>query len=137
MFKAAKEGPAKVITANDLGDGLVVFLDADGGWTHLIANARVLHDGTELAEAEAYGKQQHDARIVVEPYPIDVAVGADGVPVPVRMREKIRADRGPTIVYGHDEVAKLTAPLIPAKAGIQGEGAASQEARSAAGATGK
>ena len=33
MFKAAKEGPAKVITANDLGDGLVVFLDQDGGWT--------------------------------------------------------------------------------------------------------
>ena len=31
MFKAAKEGPAKVITANDLRDGLVVFLAPDGG----------------------------------------------------------------------------------------------------------
>ena len=108
MFKAAKEGPAKVITANDLGDGLVVFLDHDGGWTHLIAEARVLEDGPDLDGAIAYAKQQHDARVIVEPYPIDVTV-TGGVPVPLRLREKIRADRGPTIVYGEEEVAKLRA----------------------------
>lgn len=106
MFKAAKEGPAKVITANDLGDGLVVFLDQDGGWTHDIALARVAEDGADLESAVAYAKAQHDARIVVEPYPIDVTV-TDGVPVPVRFRERIRAERGPTVVYGADEVAKL------------------------------
>jgi hypothetical protein len=123
MFKAAKEGPAKVITANDLGDGLVVFLDHDGGWTHDVALARVVEDGPDLEEATAYAKAQHDARVVIEPYPIDVTV-TGGVPVPQRLREKIRADRGPTIVYGADEVATLA-------------GVASQEARSAAGATGK
>jgi hypothetical protein len=106
MFKAAKEGPAKVITANDLRDGLVVFLDHDGGWTHEIAIARVVEDGPDLEQANAYAKTQHDARIVVEPYPIDVEV-TGGVPVPVRLRERIRAERGPTIPYGHDEVAKL------------------------------
>lgn len=108
MFKAAKEGPAKVITANDLGDGLVVFLDHDGGWTHLIAKARVVEDGADLDGALAYAKQQHDARVVVEPYPIDVTV-TGGVPIPQRLREKIRADRGPTIVYGEEEVTKLRA----------------------------
>ena len=106
MFKAAKEGPAKVITANDLRDGLVVFLDHDGGWTHDIALARVVEDGPDLDQANAYAKAQHDARIVVEPYPIDVEVKS-GVPVPVRYRERIRAEKGPTIVYGYDEVAKL------------------------------
>ena len=106
VFKAAKEGPAKVITANDLADGLVVFLDADGGWTHDISVARVLQDGPDLDTATAYAKAQHDARIIVEPYPIDVAV-TDGIPVPVRLREKIRADRGPTVVYGDAERAKL------------------------------
>ena len=106
MFKAAKEGPAKVITANDLRDGLVVFLDHDGGWTHRIAEARVVEDGTDLDGAVAYAKAQHDARIVVEPYPIDVEV-TRGVPVPVRLREKIRADLGPTIPYGREEVDKL------------------------------
>jgi hypothetical protein len=106
MFKAAKEGPAKVITGNALGDGLVVFLAPDGKWTHAIAEARLIEDGADLEEAVAYGKAQHDARVVIEPYPIDVTV-VEGVPVPVRLREKIRADRGPTVVYGHDEVAKL------------------------------
>ena len=106
MFKAAKEGPAKVITANDLRDGLVVFLDGDGGWTHDIALARVVEDGPDLDSANVYAKAQHDARIVVEPYPVDVEV-TGGIPVPTRLREKIRADRGPTIVYGEEEVAKL------------------------------
>jgi sulfite reductase (NADPH) hemoprotein beta-component len=108
MFKAAKEGPAKVITANDLRDGLVVFLDHDGGWTHDIALARVVEDGADLDQANAYAKTQHDAQIVVEPYPIDVQV-KDGVPSPVRLRERIRAERGPTIVYGEDERQKLEA----------------------------
>lgn len=108
MFKAAKEGPAKVVTANDLRDGLVVFLDNDGGWTNDIALARVLADGAELDAANEYAKAQHDARIVVEPYPIDVTV-TDGIPVPVRLREKIRADRGPTVDYGEAERRRLGA----------------------------
>jgi hypothetical protein len=106
MFKAAKEGPAKVITANDLRDGLVVFLTPDGGWTHDIAEARVVEDGADLESAAAYAKAQHDARIIVEPYPIDVTV-TGGVPIPQRLREKIRADRGPTIPYGDAEREKL------------------------------
>ena len=106
MYKAAREGPAKVITANDLINGLVVFLAADGGWTVEIAQARVLDDGPDLDGAVAHAGSQADARVVVEPYPIDVAV-ADGVPVPARLREKIRAERGPTIVYGEAERAKL------------------------------
>jgi hypothetical protein len=106
MFKAAKEGPAKVITANDLRDGLVVFLMSDGGWSHDIRESRVVEDGPDLDSASAYAKAQHDARIVVEPYPIDVTV-TNGVPVPQRLREKIRADKGPTIVYGEAEREKL------------------------------
>ncbi len=61
-----------IITANSLGDGLVVFLTADGGWTHSLDEARVIAPDA-LAEALAYGKAQHDARIVVEPYEIEVA----------------------------------------------------------------
>ncbi len=44
--------------------------------------------------------------MVLEAYPIDVDV-KDGVPVPARLRERIRADRGPTVVYGEAERAKL------------------------------
>ena len=106
MFRAAKEGPAKVVTANDLRNGLVVFLDGEGGWTVEIAEARVLDDGPDLDDAVARAKAQADARIVVEPYPVDVVV-TDGIPVPARLRERIRAERGPTVVYGDAERAKL------------------------------
>ncbi len=107
MFKAAKEGPTKVITANDLRDGRVVFLDAIGGWTLDIAGARLLADGPDLDGALAHAAVQQEARVVIEPYAVDVT-SADGAPVPVRLREKIRADRGPTIAYGEAERAKLT-----------------------------
>jgi hypothetical protein len=105
MFKAAKAGPQKAITANRLSDGLVVFLDDSGGWSLSIAEARLVSDGADLDAANAYAKSQHDARIVVEPYPIDVEM-VDGRPMPVRLRERIRAD-GPTVVYGEAERTKL------------------------------
>lgn len=105
MFKAASAGPQKAITANRLGDGLVVFLDAAGGWSLSLADARLVSDGPELDEANAYAKAQHDARIVVEPYPIDIEI-VDGRPVAVRLRERIRAE-GPTVAYGEAEYTKL------------------------------
>lgn len=107
MFKAASSGPAKVVTANRLDDGLVVFLDPEGGWTLDIATARILDDD-ELDDALAYGKAQDEARIILDPYAVDVEV-TDGVAVPVRLREKIRAERGPTIAYGEAERAELVA----------------------------
>ncbi|MHA1158012.1 MAG: DUF2849 domain-containing protein [Alphaproteobacteria bacterium] len=106
MFKAARDGPVKAITSNRLDDGLVVFLTPDGGWSRAVANARLLAGAEELEEALDYGKAQHDARVVIEPYAIDVIV-EDGVPTPVRLRERIRADQGPTVAYGEAERARL------------------------------
>ena len=99
------------VPANRLDDGRVVFLDANGGWPLAVTEARLLSDGPELDEALAYAKAQHDDRIVVEPYAIDIAF-EDGKPVPARIRERIRAE-GPTVPYGELEQAKLrgAAPL--------------------------
>jgi len=105
MFKAAKAGPQKAITANRLDDGRVVFLNDIGGWSLSIGEAKLLPDGTELDDANAYAQAQHDARIVVEPYAIDIEI-VDGAPVPTRMRERIRAE-GPTVIYGAAEYAAL------------------------------
>jgi hypothetical protein len=114
MFKAAKAGPQKAITANRLDDGRVVFLDEAGGWAPTVAEARLLSDGPELDEATAYAKAQHDARIVVEPYAIDIE-NVDGEPVPARIRERIRA-QGPTVPYGEAEYAALNhKPAIAAE----------------------
>jgi hypothetical protein len=115
MFKAAKAGPQKAITANRLDDGRVVFLDANGGWTLDVTEARLLADGTELDEATAYAQSQHDVRIVVEPYAIDMAI-VDDRPTPARIRERIRAE-GPTVIYGEAEYAALNKkPRIAAAA---------------------
>lgn len=90
----------QVLTANRLGDGVVVFLAAAGGWTERIADAEV----AEKAGAEALAKRgEATAGEVIAPYLIDVelAPGAGG-PTPLRYRERIRAF-GPSI---HPEFAK-------------------------------
>jgi hypothetical protein len=88
---------------------LVVFLDAVGGWSVAIGVARILADDLYLAEALAYGKNQHEERVVVDAYAVVVTVGDTG-PVPIRLREKIRAERGPTIAFGDAERARLAVP---------------------------
>lgn len=110
MFKAAKAGPRKAITANRLDDGRVVFLDEDGGWAHDFAAALLVSDGPELDAATVHAQSQHDARIVVEPYAIDIAI-LDGLPTPARIRERIRAE-GPTVIYGEAEYAALNPPRV-------------------------
>ena len=91
----------------------------------------MLEDGPDLDDAVARAKVEAEAQVVLEAYPIDVVV-SDGVPVPVRLRERIRAERGPTVVYGDAERTKLqqrSAEHVDATG-------SSQEAWSAAGATG-
>jgi len=105
MFKAAKAGAQKAITANRLDDGRVVFLDAEGGWTANLADAQFVSDGAELEAALALAQAQQDARVVVEAYAIDI-VEVDGRPVPSRIRERIRAE-GPTVSYGEAEYEAL------------------------------
>ena len=83
----------QIVTANRLTDGRVVFRDRDGRWVEAIAAAAVF----DLAAAKtAVEASQADvaARLIVEPYAIDVVQGAAGV-VPRTMREQIRA-AGPT-----------------------------------------
>lgn len=93
---AAKiKAATQVITGNRLADGVVVYLDATGGWTERLNEARVAEGPEDLEAALALGKQSEAAQIVVEAYPIDVAREAGGLKT-LRIREDIRA-RGPTV----------------------------------------
>ncbi len=93
---AAKRNAAtQIVTANRLLDGVVVYLDASGGWTDVIGAARVLESEADIEAALAAGQKAAQDRIVVEPYAIDVAE-EDGGLRPLRLREAIRA-KGPTI----------------------------------------
>jgi hypothetical protein len=86
-------GPV-VVTANRLGDGAVVYLDAQGGWTTDLAVAAVT---TKVDEARALLTQGlADDINAVGAYIAPVLRRPDGVLMPGNLREQIRL-HGPTI----------------------------------------
>ena len=97
----------QVVTANRLGDGLVVYLTADGGWSEALAAAAIVGDEQASAALLAEGEAAAAAQRVVEPYLIDV-VPATGGFVPARYRELIRAT-GPSTET--DPAAATAAPV--------------------------
>lgn len=83
----------QIVTANRLRDGRVVFRDGAGRWVEALAAAAVFDVAAAKAAVEA-SDADVAARLIVEPYAIDVVEGPDGI-TPKTMREKIRAG-GPT-----------------------------------------
>jgi hypothetical protein len=95
---------AKVVTANDLRLGDVVYLTADDRWTRLHHEAELIDD-----EAHAQLRLLHAAAqklIVVGAYLADAKAGPNG-PEPVHFRETFRT-RGPSN-YHHGKQADLVA----------------------------
>jgi hypothetical protein len=85
----------KMIIANRLTDGLVVFYTGGAGWSVGIADGVVIEDEAEAARLLAEAKADEDRCIVVDPNLIDVSIDG-GSPRPVAIREAIRAF-GPTV----------------------------------------
>jgi hypothetical protein len=88
----------RVLTANRLADGRVVYLAAEGtangGWTTDLGAARLVQSDCDADDAEEKGREAVAERLVVEPSLIDIESEADGIQ-PARLRERIRA-AGPT-----------------------------------------
>ena len=80
----------KVLTANRLADGLVVYLCSEG-WTDRVVEARKAHDDDAIAALENAGRTAVGRNEVADAWLIDVDDG--GI---VRWRERIRA-AGPTV----------------------------------------
>ncbi len=85
----------KVVTANRIGDGTVVYLTGVGGWSERIADGQVSRSDEERDALMAVARAKAEIPEVVEPYVIDVVEEA-GVIRPVRYREVIRA-QGPPV----------------------------------------
>lgn len=113
MKRAAKGHALKVVTANALRSGSVVFRTADGGWSLDIADATVA-ETAEVSEALiAASMQDLAADLIVEPYLVDVERQEDGPEHalrPLLLRERIRALRGPTITENRTLTQELVAP---------------------------
>ncbi len=90
-----KDGP-KVVTANRLQDGLVVFLGQGSVWHEDINEANVANT---LADAEAVMREAEVAEaenLIVEPYLIDVQFEGNKQVVPIHIRERLRT-LGPSV----------------------------------------
>jgi len=86
---------AKIVTANRLSDGAVVYLAPTGDWVEAIADAGIATDEETADALVAVASTQEQGLQVVGPYLMDVALD-DGRPRPLGTREIIRA-QGPTV----------------------------------------
>jgi hypothetical protein len=92
----------KIVTANRLREGDVVYLTADDRWS-------LLHHEAELIEDEAHAQMRllfasAQKLLVVGAYLADAKAGPDG-PEPTHFREEFRT-RGPSN-YNHGKQADL------------------------------
>jgi hypothetical protein len=94
----------KVLTANRLIDGEVVWYGADETWIETIHGARVVRDKAAEEALQAIGKAAFAANLVVDAELIDVDL-VGGRIVPTRLRERIRA-AGPTNHRHHGKQAR-------------------------------
>ncbi|MBB6251590.1 DUF2849 domain-containing protein [Nitrospirillum iridis] len=85
----------KVVTANRLQDGAVVWLTPAGDWSIRVQDAQVQTENAPVEAALAIARASAARQEVVDPYAVDVAVEAAG-PRPLKTREWIRA-AGPSI----------------------------------------
>lgn len=84
----------KAITANRLRDGAVVWLGQQGDWVERIETAAT-YDEADAAPALVRAHGDEARNLVVAIYTLDVEI-LNGVPAPLRTKERIRA-LGPSV----------------------------------------
>jgi Protein of unknown function (DUF2849) len=87
----------KVISANRLADGIVVYAGQGGTWFERINSARLFATNEEAEAGLALAQADAARNLIVDPCLVDVTQDAGGVH-PATLREFIRA-RGPTIDF--------------------------------------
>jgi len=85
-----KPGTVKVLTANHLMSGDVVFLARDGRWAEALDGARLASEPAEAEALEALAATPEAEAITVGAYLIDVERDAEDRLRPVRLREALR-----------------------------------------------
>jgi sulfite reductase (NADPH) hemoprotein beta-component len=98
----------KIVTANRLGDGAVVYLDADGDWSARLGNGWVALDQDDETALLARAAQAEADLLIVGAYSMEVARLGDGL-APTSQRERIRS-AGPTVAAGEVPAALPATP---------------------------
>lgn len=91
--QVARAFTPKVVTANDLLEGDVIYFNANNKWVRALSDAAIL---TELEEANALlAIAAKDIDSIVGAYLADVKIDNAGKPVPAHFREEFRT-KGPS-----------------------------------------
>lgn len=85
----------RILTANELTTGMVVFFAPDGRWIPDINEAEVAVDKEHADILEGAGREAVAAQTVVDPYLVEVERSGGGLR-PTHIRERIRT-LGPTV----------------------------------------
>lgn len=83
-----------ILSANDLRSGDVLYAAGTGGWTRVLADARIFQAEVDAATALAAAETDRD---VLAAFLAPVAVDPAGRPHPIHLRDRLRAS-GPSIV---------------------------------------
>lgn len=86
---------SQMIIASRIGDGRVVFMGGPGAWVDSIEDGVLIEDEADGERLLTAAKADEADSLVIDPYPIDVAVDDSGRR-PTSYREEIRAF-GPSI----------------------------------------
>lgn len=87
----------KIISANRLQDGIVVYFAAEGTWTPEIDQAKRFALDTEIETGLKQAKADEKRNLIVDPFAVDVEAEAKGLEA-LTLRNAIRA-KGPTVDY--------------------------------------
>ena len=104
--KAAKVSYTKLLSANRLRDGAVVYAAQSGDWTTEVTEARVAANADEEASLTAFGVAAVRSNTVVDPNLVDNE--RPDAAHPRFLRERIRAT-GPTVRPDLCRAGKLAA----------------------------
>ena len=94
----------KIVTANRLGDGKIVYLARSGGWSERLSAGWAAESKAEEEALLALATKAEDELLVVASYLMPVEQ-VDGALEPLSQRERIRAI-GPTVRsdFGSDAI---------------------------------
>ena len=97
----------KIMTANRLRDGVVVYLGEHQAWTPTIGASKPGHDDDGYQALQTVADTAVADGVIIEAYLIDVEVNGGEIR-PARLREAIRAT-GPTVAAGDQPAPTIAA----------------------------
>ncbi|MDX2288503.1 MAG: DUF2849 domain-containing protein [Hyphomicrobiaceae bacterium] len=101
----------KILTANRLADGVVVYLADADRWSEDISAALLAFGAEETAELERAGVAAVASRLVVAPYAIEVDCDGEYVR-PLSVRERIRASHRTTLAFHRERETGAAASAV-------------------------